>query len=87
MLFFFTFNVNKNIIEIYNNKDIKFFCQNLVDIALKNSQYVGQSKKHYLVLEMAIAGSKDRLQFNVFLDSHLIIDISLIELDKMLSLA
>ena len=31
------FDVNEDVIQLNNNKDIKFFGQNLIDIALKTS--------------------------------------------------
>ena len=49
------FCVDENVIEINNDKDIKFFGQDLVNIALEAGQCIGQLKKHYLVLEVAVS--------------------------------
>ncbi len=55
MLFAFTLGVDKDVIEVYYYENVKFLCQDLIDIALEHGQCVGQSKRHHLVLEMAIA--------------------------------
>ena len=85
MLFIIAFDIDKDVIEVHYHKNVKFFCQDLVDIALERSQYVGQSKKHYLVLKMAIAGFESRFLFIVFPNPHLIIGICQIKLDKISS--
>ena len=41
MAFSLIFDVDKDIIQIHNNKDIEFFRKNLIDIALKCCQSVG----------------------------------------------
>lgn len=84
MFFFFIFNIDENIIKIYNNKNIKFFYQNLINVALKSNQYIDLYKKHYLILKVAITGPKYRLLFIAFSDLPLIISISLIKRDKIL---
>ena len=87
MFFSLAFNVNKNVIKVYDNKNIEFFCQDLINIVLKSGQYISQFKKYYLVLKMAIASTKNNLLFIAFLDPHLMINIDKIKLGKMLSLA
>ncbi len=37
MAFFLIFDIDENVIQIYNNEDIKLFYQNLVDIALESN--------------------------------------------------
>ena len=44
MVFFLVFNIDKYVIQIYNIKDIKYFCKYFVDIALESCQSDGQSK-------------------------------------------
>ena len=53
--------VDKDIIELNNDKDIEFLDQNLVNIALEASQCDGEPKKYYLVFEMAISSPESRL--------------------------
>ena len=66
MLFSFILDINKDVIKIYYHKNVKFLCQDLVDIVLKSGQYVNQSKKHHLVLKIVIAGLKSYLLFIAF---------------------
>ena len=85
MLFSLVFNIDKDVITIYYHKNVKFFCQNLVNIALKRGRCIGQSKKHYLILKMAIIDPKDRLLFIFFSDLHPMIGIGQVKLSKTLS--
>lgn len=74
-------------IYINNNKDIKFFEQNLVDISLKVSWYVRKCKKHYMLLKVPKTRSSDRFLFIAFLDFFFIISICQIQLRKLFGLA
>ncbi len=40
MTLYFILSINKDIVQIYNNKDIKFFYQYLIDIFLKCRRYI-----------------------------------------------
>lgn len=48
-------NIDENIIEINDNKDLKLFGQNLIDITLEIGQSVGKSEKYYLILEIVVS--------------------------------
>ena len=48
------FGIDKNIIKVKNGEDIKFFGQDLVNVALEAGWCVGQLKKDYLVLEVSV---------------------------------
>ncbi len=74
-------------VQVYNNKNIKLFYQDLVDISLKCGWCNSQSKKHYLVLEIAIAGFKSCFLILIFSNLYLIISIDEVKLDKTISLA
>ncbi len=76
MFFSFALNIDENIIKVYNNKNIELFYQDHVDIAPESDKYINQSKKHYLVLEIAITSFKNYLLFITFSDPHLKISIS-----------
>ena len=84
MLFAFVFDVNEDVIKIYYYKNIKLLYEDLVDVALKRSWHISQSKRHHLILKMAIAGPEDRFLFIIFADLYSMIDISQIKLNKML---
>ena len=82
MCFSFGLSINDNIIKIYHYKDVELFCYDLIDIALKSSWCISQSKRYYLILKVAIVGSEGCFLFITFYDPHLMISIGLIELDK-----
>ena len=85
MFFAFTLSIDKNVIEIHYHKNVELLGQDLIGVALKRSRCVGQSKRHNLVLEMAIAGLEDHFLFIAFLDPHLMVSIGQIELSETLS--
>ena len=87
MFFALILDVDEDVIEVHYYKNVKLFCQNLVDITLERGRCVGQSIKYHLVLKMAIAGPKGRLLFVAFSDPHLIVGIGQVKLDEMPSLA
>ena len=78
------FNINKNIIQIYNNQNIELFYQDSINIALKTNQYILQPKYYHLVFKTAILNFKSYFLFSILIDFYLIIDIYLIKLDKLL---
>ncbi len=85
VLFSFAFGVDEDVIKINYHKNVEFLCQDLADVILEDGRYISQSKRHYLVLKMAIVGPKGCLPFVAFFDPHLIIDISQIKLGETLS--
>lgn len=80
-------DVNKNIIQIYYNKNIKLFQTNIINLVLKNCQYKDQIKKHYLILKITIFCLERYFIFNFFENSHLIINIIKIKLIKLPNLS
>lgn len=67
--------MDKNVIKVYNNENGMFFRQNLVDVTLRRGWGIDQAKKYYLILEIAIADSKDRLLFIALSDSYPVVYI------------
>ncbi len=82
VLFALALSVDENIIEIYYYEDVELLGQDLVDVTLKRGRCVGQSERHDLVLEMAVAGPEGRLPFVAFLDPHSMVSIGQIELGE-----
>ena len=82
MAFALIFGVDEDIIQIHNDKDIKLFRENLIDIALKCCQSVGQSKRHYLIFEVAVSGPESSLLLISFVNSHTVIGTGEVELGK-----
>ena len=85
MLFVFAFGIDKNVIKIHYYKNVELFYQDLINIVLERGRCISQSKRHYLVLKMAIAGFEGRFLSISFPNSHLIVSISQIELKETLS--
>ena len=82
MFFALTLSVDKNVIEVYYHKNVKLLFQDLVNIALECSRCIVQSKRHYLVLEIAVTGPESFFLFIAFLDLHMMIEIDQVELSK-----
>ena len=86
MAFFFIFDIDEDIIQIYNNKNIKLFRKNLINIALENCQSDNQPIGYYLILKIAISDLKNDFLLISFANSHLVIGTYEVELDKPPSL-
>ena len=74
----YIFQINDNVIQIYNNVDIQPLRQYIININLKERWGVCQVKKQNLIFEMIIFCFKSRLSFIVFSDFH-----SMISCDKI----
>lgn len=70
------FDIYYNVLQIYNNKDIKLFFRNFINISLKLSQSIKKNKKYKLILEKAIIDPKNYLLFIAIINFHPIISIS-----------
>ncbi len=86
MLFALALSLDEDVIEVHYYKEVKLFGQDLVDVTLKRGRCVGQSERHDLVLEMAVAGPESRLPFIAFPDPHSIVGIGQSELGEPSSL-
>lgn len=75
LFFSLIFCINEDVVEIHDNKVIELFYHNLIDIALKDGQCVGQPKRYHLVLEVAIVDLEGHLLFIAFYNSHLMVGI------------
>ena len=81
--FSFIFDVDGDIIQIHNDKNIKFFCEDLINVALEYCRNIDQSKRHHLILEIAVSSPKNSLPLISFTNSHLVIDTGKVELGKL----
>ncbi len=86
VLFAFTFGVDEDVIEEYYHNNVKLLSQGFVNVALKRDRCVGQSKRHDLIFEVAMASPESRLLFIAFPDPHSMIGIGQIKLSKISSL-
>ena len=78
-------SIDQDIVQIYNDEDIKLFSKDFIDIALKTGRSIGESKKHDLVLEIVVPGTKSSLPFVTFSNPHLMVSTGQIQLGKTLS--
>ena len=62
--------VDEDVIEVNNDEDIEFLGQDLVNVALEAGRGVGQPKRHYLVLEVAVSSPESRLLFIALFYPH-----------------
>ena len=67
------FSVNQEVIKVYDDKNIMFFCYNFIKIALKAGRCVEKIEKHDLVLEMVVPRLKGCFPLVIFPNSHFII--------------
>ena len=86
MVFSFIFSVGDDIIQVHNDKDIKLFRKNLIDIVLECSQSISLSKRHHLILKITVFGPDSRYLFIFFANSHSVISNSEVKLSKPPSL-
>ena len=79
--------INEDVIKVNNDKNIKFLSQDLVNIALKAGRCVGQFKKHYLVLELAVSSLESRLPFITLFYPHPMVNTREVKLGESFYLA
>ena len=80
-------HIDQDIISIYNNKNIKLFYKNLIDILLKYDQNIGKTKKHNHILKMTILGLESCIFFVTFINFDPIISVYQVQFDKLVILA
>ncbi len=76
MLLTFAFGIDEDVIEVHYYENFGFLYQDLVDVTLECSQCISQSKRHDLLLKVAIAVTEGRFPFIIFPDPHLIVGIN-----------
>ncbi len=67
--------INWIVIQIHDDKDVKLFSYNFIDIVLTTGWSVEESKKYNLVLKIAISNTKSHFLFIAFSNSHYVIGI------------
>lgn len=68
------FYIDQNLIKVYYYNNIEVLYKNLIDIALMSNKCIKQSKKHDLVLKIAISSFKYYLPIFFLLYFYLLID-------------
>ena len=77
------FGIDEDVIEVNNDKDIEFLGQDLVNVALETGRGVGQPKRHYLVLEVAVSSLESRLLFIALFYPYSIVSTCEVELSEL----
>ena len=78
--------VDEDVIEVNNDKDIKFLDKDLVNGALEAGRGVGQPKRHYLVLDVAVSSPESRFLFIALFYPHPIVNTCEVELGELFCL-
>ena len=73
-------SIDKDVIEVNNDKDINFLSQDLINIALKAGRCIKQPKRYYLILKVAVSSPKSCLSFIAFFYPHPIVSTCEFEL-------
>ena len=63
------------VILVYNNKKIKFFYQDLINIALDAFQSIKKPDLYYLVLKITILSFESQFLLGIFHDPYFIVSI------------
>ena len=77
------FGIDEDIIQIHNDKDIEFFREDLIDVALEYCRNVGQSKRHHLIFEVAVSDPEICLPLISFTNSHPVVGTGEVKLGKL----
>ena len=83
MAFALIFGIDENIIQIHNNENIELFYKDLIDIALECCQSIGQSKKHYLIFEVAVSDPENSFPLIFFANSYPVIGTGEVKPSKL----
>lgn len=75
MALFGIFGINQNVVQVYNDKYVELFGQDLIDVALKAGWIIKKSKKHHFILEVTVASLKNCCLFVTFLNLYLVIQV------------
>lgn len=70
------FNIDQDIVKIYYDKDVELFSKDLIDVTLKTCRSIRKSKKHVLVLEIAVLDTKNSLLFVTLSNPHHVLGTS-----------
>ena len=82
VLFSLIFCIDKDIIQIHNSKNIKFFREDLIDVVLKDGRNISESKKHHLILKIIVFGLKSYFPLIFFANPHPVIGTCEVKLVK-----
>ena len=68
-VFFLGVQVDENVVEVHQYTNIEQVAEDVIHEALESSGCVGESKRHYMPFEGAVASPESRFPFITLLDS------------------
>ena len=80
------FKIDKDIIGINGNKNIKYLSQDFNDITLESVCCIKKPKRHYLILEVVVSSSDSHFLFITFFYLYLMVSIPEIYLKELFCL-
>ena len=85
MTIFIIINVDEDVVQIHDDEDIELLCKNLINESLEAYRCVCSSKRHHLILELAVSSPERGLPLILFADFHLMVRTGKVKLSKPLS--
>ena len=61
--------------KIYYHKNVELFYQYFIVVVLESGRYISQSKRHYLILKIAIMDLESHFPLITCFDLHLMVGI------------
>ena len=77
-------SINKDVVQIHDDEDVKFLCKDLVDKLLEACKCVRQPKEHHLIFEVTVSSFEHGLLLVPFANSHLMVCTGKVELGNRL---
>ena len=79
-------DINEDIISINNDKNIKLFSQDFINITLETGRCIAKLKSYYLILKVAVSSLEDHLLFIAYFYPYLIINNCEMDLNELFGL-
>ena len=83
-VFLLSLRIDQYVVEVYDNKDVEEFPENVVDKRLPRRWCISKTERHNQIFVMSETGSKSRLPFIAFRDTYLIVRAGNIKLAELL---
>ena len=83
-VFLLSLRIDQYVVEVYDDKNVEEFPENVVDKRLPRRWCIGKTERHNQIFVMSETGSKSRLLFITFYNTYLIVRAGDIKLAKLL---
>ena len=78
-------NVDQDVIQVNNDKDVKLLQIDFVDVSLKACWYVCWTRRHHLILKVTVSNLERGFPLVPFADSHLMVGTDEVKLSELFS--